>query len=204
MPEFPTKEDDISALAKAMMYGFQNHGDEFPSVSGPGMYFSYNDYISAREACIDAKAAAKLAVEEKNYRLGKLTTIMKKRLKKSQVDVSNDPEKLSYIGWAPRAINQPVEVPTQPSNLAVTGFGQGGLSLAWERPNGSSIVRNYIIERRQQREDEEFGQWIPAGTSYQGSVELKKQPRGIQLEYCVKAVNTSGESLPSNTAPVVL
>jgi len=204
MPKFPTKEDDIVALAKAMLYGFQNHGDEFPSVYGPALFAAYQSYLSARNSFIKAEAAKKLATKEKNYRLGWLLKVMKRRLKKSQVDTAGDPVKLAYIGWGPKATGQPIQVPAQPGKLAAVDVTQGGLSLVWEKPNSASLVRNYNIERRNQQEDEQFGRWMLVATAYENSVNLKNQPRGLQLEYRVKAVNTSGESQPSNSVAIVL
>jgi hypothetical protein len=161
-------------------------------------------YLVAKEAQVQAKAAVRLTTVSKKNSLAHLKELMKNCLKKSEVDVSGDPEKLSYIGWGPRAASQPTDIPNQPSNLAVNNVTRGALSLVWEKPNSGSIVRNYIIERRNQQEDEQFSRWTLVATAYESSVNLKNQPRGRQLEYRVKAVNTSGQSQPSNTAAIVL
>lgn len=50
----------------------------------------------------------------------------------------------------------------------------------------------------------QFGNWLPAGTSFVNEINLTNQPRGIQLEYRLKAVNVGGESSPSNTIAIVL
>jgi hypothetical protein len=42
------------------------------------------------------------------------------------------------------------------------------------------------------------------GSSLNNEINLIDQPRGIQMEYRVKAANIGGESTPSNTAAVVL
>ena len=50
----------------------------------------------------------------------------------------------------------------------------------------------------------EFGEWGQAGIALETETTLMNQPRGPQLEYRVKAINTGGESMPSNTVMVVL
>ena len=65
-------------------------------------------------------------------------------------------------------------------------------------------VRTYVIERRQQPEGGEFGNWRQAGIALETEASLMNQPRGVQLEYRVKAINTGGESVPSNSVAVVL
>ncbi len=46
--------------------------------------------------------------------------------------------------------------------------------------------------------------WPQAGIALESESTIMKQPRGPQLEYRVKAMNTGGESPPSNTVAVVL
>ena len=65
-------------------------------------------------------------------------------------------------------------------------------------------VRTYVIERRDQAESGEFGDWSQVSIALQSESIIMGQPRGSQLEYRVKAINTGGESPPSNTVAVVL
>ena len=46
--------------------------------------------------------------------------------------------------------------------------------------------------------------WQQTAISLETTAKLKDQPRGIQLEYRVKAINKAGQSEPSNTIAVVL
>jgi len=64
-------------------------------------------------------------------------------------------------------------------------------------------ARTYIIERRDLTIDG-TGDWRQAAISLETRASLKRQPRGVQLEYRVKAVNKAGQSSPSNTIAVVL
>jgi hypothetical protein len=61
------------------------------------------------------------------------------------------------------------------------------------------------VQRRQQINDTgRFGQWVVTATALKTEIKLTGQPRGIRLEYKVKAINTGGESNPSNAVAVVL
>ena len=84
--------------------------------------------------------------------------------------------------------------------------GAGAVMLDWKAPARGSggSVRTYVIERREQTEGGEFGDWRQVGIALETQALIMNQPRGVQLEYRIKAINTAGESLPSNTAVVVL
>jgi len=192
------------ALADTMKAGYTAHFYDFPSVVKPALNHAINACKTARDARSEAAAAAQLATESKDNALQSLLSLMKSCLKKSQVDVANDPQKLSLIGWGPKLSPQPADAAGQPCNLRAVTQGQGTLLLAWERPSGGGPVRNYIIERRQQSAGGEIGEWFVVSTSLSHEINLTEQPRGIQLEYRIKAVNTGGESPPSNTISAVL
>ena len=80
----------------------------------------------------------------------------------------------------------------------------GTLELKWARPETGGAVRNYILQRRDANSEGEFGDWQLLDLFYDTFAALLEQPRGIEMEYRVKAMNPAGESLPSNTAAVVL
>ena len=207
MPKFPTKEVDIASLAYTMMVGYFAHMAEFPSVSPIVLFFKYRDYTTARNARSKAAAAAQLATEAKDNALQSLSSLMKSCLKKSQVDITNAPEKLEYIGWSPKAPPSPADPPGQPRNLEAITQEPSAVLLDWKSPaHGSGgAVRTYVIERRQQTEaDGEFGSWLVVDSALGNKINLTGQPCGIQLEYRIKAINIGGESAPSNTAAVVL
>ena len=205
MPKFPTKQADILALVELMIAGYTAHPADFPSIIGAGSLLpKRRQYLNAKNDWTQAHAAAKLATEAKNTSLGWLKEIMKSCLKKSQIDTAANQEKLALIGWGPKPPPQSADAPTQPRNLRAVTQGQGSLSLAWERPSDGGAVRNYVIERRQQSAGGEFNEWFVVSTSLSHKINLSEQPRGGQLEYRVKAVNTGGESPPSNTVAVVL
>jgi hypothetical protein len=204
MPKFPSKEVDISTLAYTMILGYIAHHDDFPNVQPFDLLNAFKRYKIASDAQIQAKSIVRLATERKNAKLNSLYQTMKGCLKKSAVDVTDDGEKLAYIGWGPRADPQPVGPPAAPGNLVSLAEGPGSVILRWDSPVGGGPVRNYIVEWREQTGGGPFGAWNIVGTALNNEINLTDQPRGPQLEYRIKAINIGGESLPSNTAAVVL
>ena len=206
MPKFPKRQADIEALGIVMMVGYWNHLADFPSNDVDALSLAYSTYYNAKLAQTRALAAAQVATEQKDTKLAALIGKMKAELKKSEVDVGSDSEKLEYIGWGPKAPPSPADPPGQPRNLDAAMQGAGTILLDWKAPARGSggQVRTYVIERREQPEGGEFGNWRQAGIALESETTLMNQPRGVQLEYRVKAINTGGESIPSNTAAVVL
>jgi hypothetical protein len=207
MPIFPKREADILALVQAMIGGYTAHAGDFPSSIIIALLVSRGGYITAKNDQIEALAAAQVATDEKDTALAALTEKMKAELKKSEVDVGADSEKLEYIGWGPKAPPSPSDPPGQPRNLDAVVQGAGTVLLDWKAPARSSggTVRTYVIQRRDQPEGGgEFGSWSQAGIALESETTLMNQPRGPQLEYRVKAINTGGQSPPSNTVAVVL
>jgi len=211
MAQFPKAEADIAALANAMIAGYIAHPADFPSMDPltdlVALQTMLTNYNASKTAQVDALAAAQVATETKNQRLDALENVMRDELKKSEVDVGSDSEKLEYIGWGPKAPPSPADPPGQPRNLDPVVQGAGTLFLDWKAPARGSggTVRTYIIERREQPAGGgEFGSWSQVGIALETETTLADQPRGPQLEYRVKAVNAGGESIPSNTAAVVL
>jgi hypothetical protein len=205
MPIFPRTEAEVVALAETMIAGYTAHAADFPSVTVADLQTALDTYQTDKNSQEDARAQAKIATETKDTKLDDLMELMKNDLKLSEVDVADDPEKLAQIGWGPRQQPQPVPLPGQPVNFVPTAEGPGDVWLEWDSPENGGIIRNYIIERRvQPAEGGDFSDWEVIGTSLDTKIHLLEQPRGIQMEYRVKAANVSGESLPSNTAAVVL
>lgn len=73
--------------------------------------------------------------------------------------------------------------------------------LSWEVPQEGGKPAAYKILRC---DDSETSMWINAGTSIKTTIKLTDQPRHIDLEYKVTAINKTGEGQESNIASVVL
>ena len=189
MPQFPKAEADVTALANAMVAGYTAHAADFPSADALGLTTVLGDYSTAKIAQVDALAAAQVATEAKNLKLDALEDKMRDELKKSEVDVGEDSEKLEYIGWGPKAPPSPADAPGQPRNLDPVVQGAGTLFLDWKPPARGSggTVRTYVIERREQPAGGgEFGSWAQVGIALETESTLIDQPRGPQLEYRVR------------------
>jgi len=207
MPKFPKREADIATLARRMLDGYVLHQADFPSFSYFPLKGKLNAFIYYKIAQTEALAAAQVTTDEKDAKLTALAEKMKAELKKSEVDVGADSEKLEYIGWGPKAPPSPADPPGQPRNLEAVTQGAGTILLDWKSPARGSggTVRTYLIERRDQPAGGgEFGKWAQTGIALESEAAIMNQPRGVQLEYRVKAINTGGESVPSNTSAVVL
>ncbi len=200
---FPKKETEMVYLAVRMINGYFAHTLDFPSVNRMTLYFRYRDYNDARTALFNKKTKAHLAAVRKERRFTELCEIMKKDLRLSEVDTRNNPEKLSFIGWGVKSNPLPAEIPAQPINLRIGTIKETAVQLKWDRPL-RGIVRNYIIQRRQKQTSGNFSQWLLIAASYKTQITLSNQPKGINLEYRVKAVNTAGQSQSSNTVSNIL
>ncbi len=207
MPKFPGREADAVMLAHSMISGYTINPTVFPNADLIGLQAALDAYADAKTDQNDKRAQAQLATEIKDDALEALEENMKTQLKQSEVDTATDSEQLELIGWGPKAPAQPSDPPGQPRNLDPTVQGPGTLFLDWKNPASGSggTVRTYVIERRDQPEGGgAFGDWAQVGLALETDTQLYSQPRGIQLEYRVLAVNKGGNSVPSNTAAVVL
>ena len=206
MPTFPRREPDAVALADAMIAGFQQNPSVFPHADVPGLQALRTAYQTTKNAQLDAEAKAQLVTETKDHALLALEELMKKELRQSEVDAADDPTKLALIGWGPKAPAQPSNPPGQPRNLDPVVQGPGVLFLDWKvpAPGPGGRGRTYLVERREQVNGGAFNEWHQVGIALESELTLSEQPRNIQLEYRVVAVNNGGNSVPSNTASVVL
>ena len=207
MSEFPRKEADVVALVQSMVAGYTAHAVDFPSADPIGLQAALDGFLGDKQSQDDAKAQAQIATTTKTGTLDSLESLMKDSLKSSELDVTSDPDKLLEIGWGSKAEPVPISAPDAPSNLIPTYEGPGDLTLQWDKPvhDPNRPVINYTVERRDEPAGGgEFGDWIFVDMTYKNQIELTGQPRGIQMEYRVMATNAAGQSLPGNTAAVVL
>ncbi len=204
MPKFPKSEAEIFKLGHEMLSGYALHMADFPSVDSGPLSVAFSGYLNSTAGYVNAHSKAKLATEAKNASSKVLVESMKNCLKKSQVDAADSPEKLALIGWGPKVAAQMIEAPSAPVSLLAAGQGKGTIRLLWKNPSGGRAVRNYIIQRREQLAEGDFSSWSIVASALETEIDLTNQPQGIELEYRIKAVNTGGQSMPSNTVAVVL
>ena len=176
MAQFPQTELDIVALASTMEDGFNAHLADFPNANPLGVADGIAAFNTAKTAQLDAAAAAVVATEAKNTALAALEDIMRDQLKQAEVDTGNDPVKLEYIGWSPRADATAVELPGQVRNLEAMVQGAGTLFLDWKAParGTGGPVRTYVIEKRVADGGGAFGPWQQTGIAIESETMLHR------------------------------
>ncbi|OQC06656.1 MAG: hypothetical protein BWX80_01463 [Candidatus Hydrogenedentes bacterium ADurb.Bin101] len=71
-------------------------------------------------------------------------------------------------------------------------------------PGKGSAVRSCIVLCREHALGQPFTDWLQAGLVLESGINLTNQPRFIQLEHRIIAVNASGTGVPSNVVAMVL
>ena len=207
MPQFPKRESDIIALLDSMIGGYTENPAVFPGANLAALQSKRAAFQAAKDDKIEKQAQAQLATEAKEGALTDVKALMMNQLKQSELDTADDPEKLGLIHWGAKRPAQPSAPPGQPRNLEAIVQESGTLLLRWKvpAPGTGSRVRTYLIQRREQPTGGgKFNDWHQIGIALKKRITLTEEPRGQQLEYRIIAVNTGGNSLPSNTAAVVL
>jgi len=116
-------------------------------------------------------------------------------------------EQLEFMEWGPKAEAQRLIPPGMPHHFEIVGTGKGAIEFDWKppAPQSGGDVRNYLVFRRDKSNPTQpFTPWQQIQSSLATTRFLTDQPRGIDLEYRVVAVNNAGNSVPSNTVTAVL
>ena len=202
MATFPRTEAEVTVLADEMITGFTDNVGVYPAppVAVPDLTTAKSDCLAAINAVVAAKAAAKAAVEAKETALTALEDAMKSDIKYAENTVGDDDAKLSLIGWGARKDPTALTAPGQTLELTVPVQGDGNVSLAWKQPIDGGDPAAYKVMRRERP----AGAWEDAATAVTTEATLTAQPKAIELEYQIIAVNKAGEGLGSNTQMVVL
>ena len=197
--QYPRRQVQIVALVEHMIGGISEHADIFKHCDAAELQSARDDYMAANIALTDAYSKVAAAAVDKQKKLNKLQQAMKKQIKLGMVDTCGNPVELTYIGWGGKRSPQQIEKPAQPTDLKIIAQGDAMVCLAWLKLKAGGPVRTYIIERRANNQD-----WTLAATALNNEAKLIHQPTGCKLEYRVKAINTVGETTPSNSVYVVL
>jgi len=202
MPRFPEKEADIAALAERLVSGFRSNLALFPAMPVPwGLLNSKKTIFRARrEAAIAANAAAESAIADKDDALENLIDALKSNIRYAENTVNFDDDKLKLLGWSGKETPTALAPPGEVRQLEAPKQGDGWVFLDWKAPAEGGRVSAYKIQRRQRPE----GAWQDVATAIETESTLVDQPKGAELEYCVVAINKSGEGSPSNTVMAVV
>ncbi len=202
---YPRQQAEVVSLVDSMISGISEHSAIFTHCNAAALQTARNEYETANNALTDAESAMALAAERKLEKFNKLQQEMKKQIKLGVVDTVDNPVELSLIGWGTKRAPQQIEIPGSPLDLKITAQGDGMLCLVWDKSKNGGPIRCYTIERRSfGSQNSAEGDWTLAATALNNEHKLTKQPIGCKLEYRVKAINSSGESMPGNTVSVVL
>ena len=201
---YPRQQADVVGLVDSMISGISEHSAIFTHCNAAALQTARNEYALADAALTDAESAMALAAERKLEKFRKLQQEMKKQIKLGVVDTVDNPVQLGLIGWGTKRAPQQIDIPGSPLDLKIIAQGDGMICLVWDKSKNGGPIRCYTIERRQCNGSNPYGDWMLAATALNNEYKLAKQPIGVKLEYRIKAVNTSGESFPSNTVSVVL
>lgn len=206
MATFPVREADIMALAQNIIAGMTDNPDfPAPPLTPAELRTRLDTFSGSSDAQAVAQSAAQQATETKHTDLEELIAGMKAMLHYAEDAVRGNDAKLAALGWSARAPRTPhvPQLPGQPRNVRAQQQGEGNMTLAWDEAEDGDDAACYKAERRSQNSGV-WSTWQIVGTAVGTSIALAEQPRGSALEYRIIAINSAGESLPSNTVTVVL
>jgi hypothetical protein len=89
--------------------------------------------------------------------------------------------------------------PGETRDITIVSEGDTWAILRWKPPTDGGAPAFYRIQRRQ-----EGAPWNDAGTATTTEQRMNDQPRGVELQYRVIAVNKAGAGPPSATVTLVL
>ncbi len=202
MAQFPTTEAEVAVLAEEMISGLTDNPLVYPAppVAVLDLTTAKTALTTAMNAAVAAKAAAEATIDAKDAALEALEDAMKSDIKYAENTVGNDDAKLSLIGWGAKKSPTALTAPGQTRELTVPSQGDGSLSLAWKAPIDGGSPAAYKVMRRERP----AGAWEDVATAVIAEAQLSDQPKTVELEYRIIAVNKAGDGEPSNTEMVVL
>lgn len=202
MPRFPKKEAEIAALAERLWRGLWDNQPIYPQppVSPMTLRLKKMVYQSRHDTFLAARAAAEQSITDKDTAIEELIDALKSDLRYAENTVNFDDDKLKLIGWSGNQTPTALAPPGEVRQLEAPKQGDGWVFLDWKAPADGGKVSAYKIQRRNRPE----GAWQEVGTAIETESTLVEQPKGIELEYRIIAINKSGEGSPSNTVMAVL
>ena len=201
MARFPKSEPKIAHLARQIADGLAHAAEQFPRppVPATALQAQLDDYKEKDAALARARAEAKIRRVDKNNALKTLKDSMRADLRYAEITARRNPEQLIQLGWRPRRPRTQLKPPGEVRNIAIRTEGDTWLLLTWEPPVDGGEVAVYRIQRRQPRDE-----WEDVATSIDRLELLRDQPRGVELDFRVLAMNRAGTGGPSATVRAVL
>ncbi len=201
MARFPKAEAKIAQLALQMADGLAVATETFPSppVPAPVLKAQLDDYHEKTAALVQSRAEARIRRVDKSRALKTLKDSMRADLRYAEIMARRHPEYLIQLGWRARRARTALKAPGEVRDIAMRDEGDTWVLLTWDAPDEGGEVAAYQIQRRQPR-----GKWEDAATSIDRIELLRGQPRGVELEFRVVAMNRAGDGSPSATVTAVL
>lgn len=201
MGRFPRTEPEIAALALQIVDGLTQAAEDFPSppVTADELRGLLDAFNGAGLAVTAAETTYRAQHAEKDVKLEKLVDGMKADLKYAEIAVRDEPEKLKSLGWRSRRDGSALEPPGEVRNIKIVAEGDTWIALQWKPPVEGGLPGVYRIQRKQ-----DGGDWEDVGISTETQQMLGNQPRGVEFQYRVYAVNKAGTGQPSGIVTAVL
>jgi hypothetical protein len=198
---FPKSEAKISQLAQQMATGLAAATEAFPRppVAAPVLKAQFDDYQQKTAALAESRAEVRIRRVDKDKALKTLKASMRADLRYAEFMARKNPEQLIQIGWRARRPRTPLKMPGEVRDITIRDEGDTWVLLTWDAPDEGGEVAAYQIQRRQPR-----GKWEDEATSIDRVELLREQPRGVELEFRVLAMNKGGTGSPSATVTAVL
>ena len=202
MAQFPFTHADIMALAGSILAGLTDNPAVYPAPT-----VDLADFAAKIDSCTHARAELTKAIAVKEMatlghqkEITSLKDMMRKQLRYAENVTGFDDNKLNMLSWAGKRAKSS-SAPGQVRSLRVLEQGTDFVVLSWMSPADGGKAGAYQILRR---DEGKSGEWINAGVSIATKVKLLDQPRHIDLEYRVVALNKTGHGPESNVVNVVL
>jgi Fibronectin type III domain len=125
---------------------------------------------------------------------------MKADLGYAEVAVRKRPEQLTQIGWGIRRPGTKLTSPGEVRDIAIKAEGDTWIVLEWKPPVDGGGVAAYVVERR----PSDGGRFEHIATVVETEHRAMDQPRGVELDYRVVALNKAGAGAASGLVTAVL
>nr|VFK33894.1 MAG: Fibronectin type III domain-containing protein [Candidatus Kentron sp. MB]VFK36130.1 MAG: Fibronectin type III domain-containing protein [Candidatus Kentron sp. MB]VFK77657.1 MAG: Fibronectin type III domain-containing protein [Candidatus Kentron sp. MB] len=200
--KFPAAESKILSLGREMAAGFAANINVYPDppVNAEALEGLITTYTNARDALVSVHAHLQQAREAKEEAMQALLGGMKSDLRYAENIVHYDDGKLQLIGWSGRRPASTLHAPGQVRDLISPNRGDGWITLEWKAPVDGGKVVAYRVQRREPGEDA----WKRIDTSLETEITVEDQRRGKKFEFCVVAMNKTGDGPISNEITAVL
>lgn len=202
MAQFPIPQAEVLALGQAVLTGLQGNAVIYPDPPVDLVDFaaSLEAYVSAGNEVIAARAALSRAVAAKQRAFEDFVGDIKRQLRYAENTTGGNDAQLKLLGWGARRHRAKASLPGQVRTLEAGRQGPDWIFLDWKAPIEGGKLAAFVVQRRKLPD----GDWTEAATAIASEITLKNQPRGIELEYRIVAINKAGQGRPSNTVMAVL